>query len=131
MKHIRYVSGAVIKLYGFGDTIPACYSFIPNTNPAGVMHGPPSSTTHLDYSELKKIIITRTHNCSLNTPFSHLSECIHSLMIHGHQLFQKVQSHHKNHGSFILVSTHLMSCGHISGRWKTRELRRFSLALAI
>lgn len=97
------VSRTAIKIYGLG-------SFMPKTSHAcsnsltGVIQGPPSCTTHLDYSECKKTgkkINIKSHSNLSQHP---ICQCIHSLMIHGHQLLQKVQSNHKNHSTFRAVS---------------------------
>lgn len=125
------VSWTAIKIYGLG-------SFMPKTSPAcansltGVIQGPPSCTTHRDYSEWKKkreekINIESHSNLSQHPICQSVFIALWSMATN---CCKKCKATIKTIVLSELWAYHLMSCGHISSGWKTRILRRFSLALA-
>lgn len=108
---------------------------MPKTRPVcansltGVLQGPPSCTTHLDYSDWKK----RNINIKSHSNLSQHPIC-QSVFIALWSMATNCCKKCKATIKTIVLSEpwayHLMSCGHISSGWKTRILRRFSLALA-
>lgn len=109
---------------------------MPKTSPAcansltGVIQGPPSRTTHLDYSECKKKkkINLKSHSNLSQHPIC--QSVFIALWSMATNCCKKCKATIKTIVLSELWAYHLMSCGHISSGWKTRILRRVSLALA-